>query len=129
MSGPRLSVTAAPTTLLEWEGKASHPWILRVEISYDSSDENGMPEDAMYDLLDRFEQDATAELTDCDGYLNVLRTTGNHSRVFYLACKDFRVPSKVLKGLSNKYSKKLNPTYEIHKDKYWRSFEQFRSRL
>lgn len=113
------------STLLEWDSKASHPWILRVEINYDSNN-NGMPDEKTYQLLDEFEDEIMLELKDIDGYLNIGRQTGDNLREIYFACKDFRKPSKVLHELTRKYSKKLSVEYDIYKDKYWQSFERFR---
>lgn len=113
------------STLLNWDSKASHPWILIVEINYIGND-NGMPDENTYQLLNEFEEQIMLELKDIDGYLNIGRQTADNSREIYFACKDFRKPSKVLHLLSRKYSDKLNIEYDIYKDKYWQSFERFR---
>jgi hypothetical protein len=114
------------STLLNWNSKASHPWILKVEINYDGNDNNGMPDNNTYELLSEFEEQIMLELKDFDGYLNIGRQTADNSREIYFACKDFRKPSKVLHALTGKYSKKLDLNYDIYKDKYWQSFERFR---
>lgn len=121
---PVLSIINA--TLLEWDSKASHPWILKVEIKYDGTRNNGMPDNATYELLNQFENEIMSELKDFDGYLNIGRQTGDNARTIYFACKDFRKPSKALYELTTKYSGRVNATYEIYKDKYWQSFEKFR---
>ena len=112
-------------TLLEWDSQASHPWILEVEIKYDG-DDNGMPDDDTYEFLNNFEEEIMLDLKDFEGYLNVGRQTADNSREIYFACKDFRKPSIVLYELTKKYSGQLDLTYDIYKDKYWRSFERFR---
>jgi hypothetical protein len=112
-------------TLLEWDSQASHPWILEVEIKYEG-DDNGMPDDDTYEFLNNFEEEIMLDLKDFEGYLNIGRQTADHSREIYFACKDFRKPSKVLYELTKKYSGQLDLTYDIYKDKYWRSFERFR---
>lgn len=114
------------TTLLEWDSKASHPWILKAEIKYDGNDNNGMPDKDTYELLDQFEDEIMLDLKDYEGYLNVGRETADNLRSIYFACKDFRKPSKVLHTLEKKYSTKLDLSYDIYKDKYWQSFEKFR---
>lgn len=86
-----------------------------------------MPDENTYELLNDFEEQIMVELKDFDGYLNVGRQTADNSREIYFACKDFRKPSKVLYNLTQQYSEKLNLNYDIYKDKYWQSFEQFRS--
>lgn len=115
------------TTLLEWDSKASHSWILKVEINYDGNSNNGLPDDATYDLLNKFEEEIMFELKDFEGYLNVGRQTADNTREIYFACNEFRKPSKILYNLSKKYSSKLDLTYDIYKDKYWQSFERFMS--
>ncbi len=114
------------STLLEWDSKASHPWILSVEIKFNGKGNNGMPDDATYQLLNNFEDEIMLELKDFDGYLNVGRQTADNERIIYFACKDFRKPSKIIRELTKKYSDKLELKYEIYKDKYWQSFERFR---
>lgn len=114
------------TTLLEWDSKASHPWLLKVEITYDGNDNNGMPDTNTYELLNKFEDEIMLELKDFDGYLNIGRQTADNSREIYFACKDFRKPSKVLNDLTKKYAGKLDLTHDIYKDKYWQSYERFR---
>jgi hypothetical protein len=114
------------STLLDWDSKASHPWILKVEIKYDGNNNNGMPDNSTYELLDEFEEQIMIELKDFDGYLNIGRQTADNTREIYFACREFRKPSKVLHNLINKYSDKLNIEYYIYKDKYWQTFERFR---
>lgn len=114
------------TTLLEWDRKASHPWILEVEIKYDGDDDSGMPDAETYALLNTFEDEITHELKDFDGYLNIGRQTADSERKIYFACKDFRKPSRILFDLTKKYTGKLDLMYDIYKDKYWQSFERFR---
>ncbi len=114
------------TTLLEWDSKASHPWILEVEINYDGDNNNGMPDDNTYELLNNFEDEIMLEIKDFDGYLYIGRQTADNSREIYFACTDFRKPSKILHELKKKYSGKLDLTYDIYKDKYWQSYERFR---
>ncbi len=113
------------TQLLEWDSKASHPWVLIVEINYDGDQNNGMPDEYTYDLLNKFEDEIMIELKNNEGNLYVGRQTADNSREIYFACKDFRKPSKVLYELTKKYSDILELTYRIYKDKYWQSFERF----
>lgn len=85
-----------------------------------------MPDKAMYDLLNNFEEALLLELKDTDGYLNIGRQTGNDTREIYFACCEFRKSSKIVHNLSQKYSAQLNVKYSIYKDKYWQSYERFR---
>lgn len=113
------------TDLLQWNSKASHPWILTVEISYDGSNNNGMPEEDTYKLLDEIEEQIMIEFKDFEGYLNIGRQTAKNVREIYFACRDFRKPSKVLFEVQKEYSGKLEISYDIYKDKYWQSFNRF----
>lgn len=111
--------------LLHWDSKASHPWILRVEIPYDGTDNNGMPHQEMYDFLNDLEDEMIEVLPSQDGYLNVGRQTGDNLRTLFLACKEFRKPSLVCFNFKQKYQSKITLEYTIYKDKYWLSFDRF----
>ena len=113
------------TDLLHWESKASHPWILTVEIKFDGKETNGMPDDKTYKLLDVLEEEISEQLKDSDGYLNIGRETSENLREIYFACKDFRKPSDVLHNIQKKYLDALDLDYHIYKDKYWQSFNRF----
>jgi hypothetical protein len=83
------------TQLLNWDSKASHPWVSVFIIKYDGSNSNGMPDSEDYKLLNEIEDEIMCYLTDKDGYLNIGRQTADGEREIYFACKDFRKPSKV----------------------------------
>ena len=127
LNNGRPLIAVINTTLLNWDRKASHPWILKVEIIYDGNDNNGMPDNDTFELLNKFEDEIMLEIKDSDGYLNIGRQTADNSREIYFACNDFRKPSKVLNELTKKYSGKLDVTFDIYKDKYWQSYERFRT--
>lgn len=110
--------------LLEWDSKASHPWVLNIEIKYDGEN-NGMPNAATYELLDEIEDKLIEELRDFDGYLNIGRQTANNVREIYFACKEFRNCSKVMQNMQVDYMDRIYISYDIFKDKYWRSFNRF----
>jgi len=118
-------VAVINTDLLDWDSKASHPWIAIVEIKYDGEDTNGMPDSKTYKLLDKIEEDILTKLKDYQGYLNIGRQTSDSAREIYFACSDFRLPSKVLQEIQKSYSHKTIIDYDIYKDKYWQSFERF----
>jgi len=126
LNNGRPIIALVNSTLLQWDCKASHPWILKVEINYDGNENNGLPDDNTYQLLNEIEEQIMLELKDFDGYINIGRQTADNSREIYFACKDFRKPSKVLYNLTQKYSDHLVLNYDIYKDKYWQSFERFR---
>lgn len=113
------------TDLLDWEGKASHPWIMKVDMKYNGQENNGLPDPKTKDLLDELENMILSELKDFDGYLNIGRQTGNEVRETYFACRDFRKPSKLLYKLQKDLKGKMAIGYEFYKDKYWLSFKRF----
>ncbi len=116
------------TELLEWDSKSSHPWIVVAEIKYNGTKNNGLPDNATYNMLNDIEKELMLELKDSDGYLNIGRQSVKGVREIYFACRDFRKPSKVLYDAELKYAKKLEISYDIYKDKYWQSFNRFRKR-
>ena len=113
------------STLLRWDSKASHPWIITLEFSYDGSDNNGLPNEQIYQLMETIESEAMEYLPDFDGNLNLGRKTGDGNRQVFFACKDFRKPAKVAALLIGKYVGQLELTYSIYKDKYWAAFESY----
>ncbi len=110
--------------LLAWDGKASHPWILNLEMKYKNGI-NGMPDEETYQLLNEIEESLMLHLKDSDGYLNVGRETADNVRNVYFACREFRKPSKVLHETLGVYQKRLDINYDIFKDKYWQTFNRF----
>jgi hypothetical protein len=111
--------------LLNWDCKASHPWLLNVEIKFDGSKQQGMPDSRSYELLNIIEDDILAKLKDFEGYLNIGRETTEGVRNIYFACKEFRTPSKVLENIKQKYKSKIELDFSIYKDKYWQSLNRF----
>ncbi len=113
------------TELLNWDSKSSHPWIAVFTVKYDGSNNNGMPNEKDYKVLDTIEEEIMLELKDIDGFLNIGRQTAKGDRDIYFACKDFRKPSKIFYKIQQKYSRSFEIEYDIYKDKYWQSFERF----
>lgn len=113
------------TDLLNWDSKASHPWIAVMEIKYDGKNNNGMPNDSTYQLLNEIEEKIMEELKDSDGYLNVGRQTADSVREVYFACIEFRKASKILHRIKKEYQDKIELEFDIYKDKYWQSFDRF----
>lgn len=114
------------TEVLDWKNKASHPWILDVGIKYDGQNNNGLPDEPTYKLLDEIEDRIIAQLKDFEGYLNIGRETADGLRTIYFACKEFRKPSKVLFEVQKQYAGQLQVDYDIFKDKYWQIFEKYK---
>ena len=113
------------THLLKWDSKASHPWILAIEIPYKDGTNNGMPDNSTYSQLDEIDEEINTELKDIDGYLYIGRQTTKNVRAIYFACIDFRKSSLVSYKIQKKYEHKFAISYNIYKDKYWQSFDRF----
>lgn len=113
------------TDLLDWDGKASHPWIAIFTIKYDGSHHNGMPGDDDFQLMETIEDDLAQELKDFDGYLSIGRQTGQSQRTIYYACNNFRLPSKVFFKFQQQFKSRFEIEYNIYKDKYWQTFNRF----
>lgn len=120
-------VAVINTELLQWDSKASHPWMAILTTKYDGSNNNGLPGNDDYQLMNEMEDEIMTELKDNEGYLNVGRETAKGERNIYFACKDFRKPSKVFFNIQKKYAKHFKMEMDIYKDKYWRSVEKFNS--
>ncbi|WP_281631671.1 DUF695 domain-containing protein [Flavobacterium luteolum] len=116
------------TTLIQWDKKASHPWIFIVTIPFDDCDNSGLPDEKTYKLLDSIEEEIIQILPDSDGYLNIGRETADNKREIFFACKDFRKPTKVADDLIKEYNGVFEISYEIYKDKYWQTFRHFEPR-
>jgi Family of unknown function (DUF695) len=122
-NGNRLIATIN-TDLLNWDKKASHPWIVVIKIAFDGEAHNGMPDNDTYALLDDIEWQIGADLIDSEGYINIGRQTADGVRAIYFVCKDFRKPSKILHQITlDNPDDKI--TFDIYKDKYWKSFNRF----
>lgn len=114
------------TSLLNWDSKASHPWILDVTFNFDGSENNGLPMQEELGLMTTIEDGIMELLKDEDGYLNIGRETGGNERCIYFACKEFRKPCIILPKFQRNYPQ-LDIQYRIYKDKYWRSFSHYPS--
>ncbi len=112
------------TDLLKWENKASHPWIMVIDIKFEGA-EKGMPSKETQTDLDKIEELLLTQLKDGDGYLNIGRQTSGNLREIYFACKDFRKPSKVVYETQLSYMERYELDFEIYKDKYWRTFDRY----
>jgi len=117
------------TDLLAWDNKASHPWIVEIRLKYDGSSNNGLPNDSTYETLNKIEEELMLYLKDYDGYLLIGRETGENLRTVFIACKEFRKPSKVVDDIIKKHANKFEIEFDIYKDKYWRSFGRFTQKL
>ena len=123
-SGNRLLATVN-ADLLNWDKKASHPWILTVLVGYASDREDGLPNEVTADALNAFEDLLRSELKDVDGYLNIGRQTCNSVREIFFACKEFRACSRIVDKIIRESNQPFEFNYDIYKDKYWQTFERY----
>jgi Family of unknown function (DUF695) len=114
------------TEILNWDEKASHPWILKLEIPFNQVTTDGMPDDTTFNLLNDIENEITSDLKSVEGYLHIGRETKNFKRYIYFACADFRKPSKILHQLKIKHKDQFEIFFDIYKDKYWLTFKRFK---
>lgn len=113
------------TDLLNWDKKASHPWMSVLEVTYFESEKIGMPEGKDLELLNKIEDQLLRTLKDTEGNLYIGRETCDNKRTFYLASKDFRKPAFELARIEYEFYDDLEIEYEIFKDKYWKTVEKF----
>lgn len=85
-----------------------------------------MPDNDTYALMNEFEDELIPQLPDAAGYLNLGRQTYNSIRTVYVACHEFRQASKKVAALIQNYHDRLSVSYEIYKDKYWKTMNNFR---
>jgi hypothetical protein len=110
-------------SLLDWDAKPSYPWMMVIEFTYEGN--NGLPNDENYKTMDVFEDELVILLKSTEGYLNIGRQTGGNSRQLYFGCKEFKKSSKTTAALIQKYKTQLDITYDIYRDKYWRTLNRF----
>lgn len=118
-------LAAMNTTLLDWNNKPSHPYIIRICINY-TTEQNGLPSQDVFDLMNEFEDILIENLPDKRGYLHIGRQTGDSLKEVYFVSKEFRNCSKIITNIIAQYPNRLKIDYDIYKDKYWQTFERFR---
>lgn len=117
---------AVNTELLRWNNKASHPWMLKFELFYDGSKNDGLPDSGILALLNTIEDDMISVLKDGNGQLKIGRETAEDVRIVYFACNEFRESSKIAQQILEKHKRSLNMSYEIYKDKYWQTLAYYK---
>ncbi len=113
------------TSVLNWEAKASHPWILVFSFRYNGNNNQGLPEPNDYNVLNDMEDELIHYLTPEKGCLHIGRESHKNIREVFFACNEFRNCSKIAQFFSFLYGLKFEVSYEIFKDKYWQTFEKF----
>ncbi|MGO4707593.1 DUF695 domain-containing protein [Chryseobacterium sp. 2TAF14] len=117
-------IAAINTSLLNYDSKASYPWISILKVQYNGENNNGLPEKEDYEILSNIEEQIIEELKIEDGHLYIGRESADNLKESYFASKDFRKPSKVLKKIMEDHPE-YKMALEIFKDKYWQSFERY----
>lgn len=109
--------------LLNWDKKASHPWIMIITIIFDEKENNGMPNNEALQTYYQFEDKLKKLLPVKEGHIHVGQATGLGKREIYYANKDFVKPIKILEAMKSE----VNFDYEIDVfiDKYWKSMRHF----
>lgn len=124
-NGNRLLATIN-TKLLEWGEKASTPWIVVWVIPFGEEDDNeGLPDEATYSILNDIEDKIIKRLPADEGYLFIGWQTANGVREMFFACREFRKPARVFREMN--INSDLDMDIEIYKDKYWQSFARFKN--
>jgi hypothetical protein len=108
------------TNLLNWNAKASHPWVLVIAVPF-----NGTNLKQKLQSFNRLAAELATKLPASAGCISIGRKTTTDSHTLYLACQDFRKPSQVVRQLQKSYAGYLAITYELYKDKSWQTFEEF----
>ncbi|WP_165305056.1 DUF695 domain-containing protein [Pedobacter sp. SYP-B3415] len=118
-------VAVLNTTLLDWDAKASHPWFVNIELSYTAEGDSGFPNETDLGLMEALEEELMARLPEQNGYLNLGRETGGGKRHIFFACREFRQPARTLKQMAERSGAQLRISFDIYKDKYWRTLAHF----
>ncbi|WP_160135949.1 DUF695 domain-containing protein [Chryseobacterium sp. c4a] len=109
--------------LLNYDAKASYPWISVLKFHYNGDENDGLPEKEDFEKLSDIEDKAIEDLKE-KGYLYIGRESADNIKESYFAGKDFRQISKVFKTIKDN-----NPEYKISfrifKDKYWQYFKYY----
>ena len=119
-------ISTINTTVLNWDHKASHPWILVIMNEYIPANESGFPDADNFDLMVSVEEKIEERLMQRPGFIFLGTETVNGIREAFFACRDFRYASEVMDEFIEAYADKLNMRMEFFKDRYWQSFEKYR---
>lgn len=121
----QMGIATVNTQILQWDYKASHPWVGLLDINYSKNTNNGMPDKKAQGNLLEIEEEINKSLVEVDGYINIGRETAKDVRTIYFACKDFRKPSEEFYKIQKQFSEQFKIEAHLYKDKYWRTFNKF----
>lgn len=122
------SIAIINTDLLDWDARASHPWMAVVTVDYTKTKgmiNNGMPGEEQFSIFNELQEELDSLLIDSSGYLNLGRETYNGKSEIYYACREFRNISKLTDRTIRSFEGKLACSYTIYKDKYWRTMDKY----
>ena len=111
--------------LLDWPYKPAYPYTLIVEIKYDRAKE-GLPSLQDKEKFDQFEIEISKALSDPSLYIKFGSQLADGNLFLIFMCKEFRQSSKIVDKIRQSHKFKITSTYNIFKDKYWKSLERFR---
>ncbi|UCA57914.1 DUF695 domain-containing protein [Chryseobacterium rhizoplanae] len=109
--------------LLNYDAKASYPWISVLKFHYNGENNDGLPEKEDFEKLGNIEDKAVEDLKE-KGYLYIGRETADNIKESYFAGKDFREISKVFKTIKDS-TPEYKISFRIFKDKYWQYFKYY----
>ncbi|MDN3691162.1 DUF695 domain-containing protein [Chryseobacterium tructae] len=109
--------------LLEYDAKASYPWISVLKFHYNGEANDGLPEKEDFERLSDIEDEAIEDLKQ-KGYLYIGRESADNIKESYFAGKDFRQISKVFKTIKDNHPE-YKISFRIFKDKYWQYFKYY----
>ncbi len=121
---PMLSVINCKA--LEWEYKASHPWMLVIIQNYQPKDELGLPDDSSLNLFENIQSDMETLLPESAGYIQIGTETLDGRRELFIACREYRQATRMAKLIQQKYQQRMEIDFDIFKDKYWKTFNNYR---
>ncbi|WP_099367342.1 DUF695 domain-containing protein [Sphingobacterium sp. 1.A.4] len=118
-------ISTINTGALNWDNKASHPWILVLMINFLEVHDSGMPNQKDLDVLGEIDKLTLQLLPNLEGYIYIGREIGDGKCELFFACKDYRMPAKIADWLGSQFNDGVEITADIFKDKYWQIFERF----
>lgn len=113
--------------LLNWDAKASHQWMIDIDLKFDGAENNGLPTKQILTQLHNIEDTLIKTLKDEDGFLTIGHETAKGVRTTFLACTDFRNAGKQIELTLENLPNGVEGEFQIRKDKYWRSVAHLRS--
>lgn len=126
------SIAIINADLLDWDARASHPWMAVITVDYTKTKgmiNNGMPDDERFGIFNQLQEELGRLLVDSAGYLNLGRETYNGKSEIYYACREFRTISKLIDLTIRSFERRLSCSYTIYKDKYWRTMDKYAQTL